>query len=465
MATKIATENAAMATIRSFKLRGKTVHQVDLGFDIHGKRIRNICASRKAAKKALKDYDKNLKKGDRWWATKSHTERSSVAAVCIEVEKSGHTLLEVWSRFKEDKSSDDSIVTPMAFDDAVEEWKDVKRGKGTSERYVDEAAQVFLRFAEGRTKEFVHRFTFTDLEEWENREGKAKGWGLSTKKDYRRIFSSLWSVFIRKGWAKTHICKRLEPLNAPPPDVRIYPNEIVLNLMAGALEDDVTKGAVAPLSLGFFGCMRPEEISEAPEDENIKPFGWHDIDLKAARIPIRKGIGKKEDHRTIRMQPTAVAWLKLAKELGNEFPPVNERNAVDRICALIGLEDWIRDGLRKCCATHLRWIYKNDYEVVQDLGNSIRVLLKHYAALNILEEQSLDFWNITPERVEAYRKTDAWKELLKRAATEAAKKSTENAAKPLAEKDGKKYKGEKPKTLTSKPQPKQSASETSKNAN
>ena len=43
--------------------------------------------------------------------TKSLADRSSVAAVWINIEKSGHTLLEVWSRFKEDKESDDSMIT------------------------------------------------------------------------------------------------------------------------------------------------------------------------------------------------------------------------------------------------------------------------------------------------------------------------------------------------------------------
>lgn len=417
-----------MASIRSFKLRGKLVYQVDLGFDIHGKRARKIYHSGREAKKALKDYEKHLQKGDRWWATKVAADRSSIAAVCIEVEKSGHSLLEVWSRFKEDKSADSSIIVPTKFSQGVEMWKKVKLDAGKSQRYVDECEQVFNRFAKGRTEEFVHRFSYTDLEAWELKEAKENNWKLATKKGYRRIFSSLWSVFVRRNWTKVHICKALEPIDAPPPDVRIYPNQIVLNLMAGSLEDDVTKAAIAPLSLGLFGCMRPEEVSELPEDPKVQPFGWHDIDLESRRISIRKGIGKKEDQRTIRAQLTAVKWLRVAKKCGNQFPPVNERHAVDRICELIGLEDWIRDGLRKCCATHLRWIYKNDYEVVQDMGNSIRVLLKHYAALNIPEEQSLDHWKITPERVIAYRKTAAWKKVLSDAAK--AKSTVTASAKP-----------------------------------
>ena len=61
-------------------------------------------------------------------------------------------------------------------------------------------------------------------------------------------------------------------------------------------------------------------------------------------------------------------WLRLAKKLKNPLPPVNERKLTDQCCEMIGLEEWIRDGLRKCCATHLRTVYKNDYEVTVDMG-------------------------------------------------------------------------------------------------
>ena len=74
--------------------------------------------------------------------------------------------------------------------------------------------------------------------------------------------------------------------------------------------------------------------------------------------------------------------LKLAKELGNPLPPVNELRTVNLCCEMIGLEDWIRDGLRKNCATHLRVVYKNDYEVVKDMGKSVRILLRAYAELS-----------------------------------------------------------------------------------
>ena len=193
-----------MATLRKIKLRGKWIFRLDLGKDVHGQRLRTFHKTKKEGAKKLQDFNDNLKKGDRWWATKLLADRASVSAVCIDIEKSGHTLLQVWSRFKEDKAADDSMITPMEFHKAVTAWKQVKLDAGKSQRYVDEAEQVFLRFAEGRTSQFVHRFTFTDLEAWEGTSGeqedgkqrtgakeKKKKWSLSTKKGYRDIFEPL----------------------------------------------------------------------------------------------------------------------------------------------------------------------------------------------------------------------------------------------------------------------------------
>ncbi len=48
---------------------------------------------------------------------------------------------------------------------------------------------------------------------------------------------------------------------------------------------------------------------------------------------------------------------------------------------------------------------------VKDCGNSVRVLLKHYAALHTPEKISDEYWANTPATVKAYMKTRAWDEI------------------------------------------------------
>jgi hypothetical protein len=76
----------------------------------------------------------------------------------------------------------------------------------------------------------------------------------------------------------------LEPVGKLGRQQRIYSNETTLNLMAAAMSTAKTRTVIAPLALGFFGCMRPEEItSEKPKEKGLpveKWFGCKGIDLE-----------------------------------------------------------------------------------------------------------------------------------------------------------------------------------------
>jgi hypothetical protein len=78
----------------------------------------------------------------------------------------------------------------------------------------------------------------------------------------------------------------------------------------------------------------------------------------------------------------------------------------------------------------LRAVYKNDYDVVRDLGNSIRTLLKDYADLKVPTATSLEHWMISPAVVREYRKSREWLKVLRDAATAAAtrKEQTQTAS-------------------------------------
>jgi hypothetical protein len=104
--------------------------------------------------------------------------------------------------------------------------------------------------------------------------------------------------------------------------------------------------------------------------------------------------------------------------------------------------------LRKTAGTHLRAVYKNDYEVVRDMGNSVRTMIKAYAELLTPEGVSLEHWMITPGKIKEYRRSKAWKKVSRDAAEKlAAKIEAEAKAK---------------KATASEATPKQKASETAK---
>ena len=426
LATKLAITGDNMEPIKRQVNRGKVIKwEVDFG-TVHGHRKRPLVDSEAEADAILGKYQKEVKQAGEFWARLPDSERLATTATLIQIRDAGHTATSVWEDWKRwKKDNQQTVTTPMPYEDVVAEWKRRKLAAGKTDRYVDEAAATLMKFGAGRQRQNIHEIAAPDLEAWIDSQ---KDWGLSSKRTNQSLFSSLWEVAIAKGWASRNIVDRLEPVGKIGRVVKIYDNETTLNLMAAIMSNDATKQVLAPVALGFFGCMRPEEI------DSIKAlraglsgkqlFGWHDIDLKHSLCKVRREIAKTGDERTIRLQPVAVEWLDLAKEAGNVFPPVNERRLVDLCCEMIGLMDWIRDGLRKNCATHLRAVYKNDYDVVKDMGNSVRILLKHYAGLHVPESMSLEHWRISPEKVKAYLKTNKWKKLVEESAHAAAAKAT-----------------------------------------
>lgn len=417
------------ATKRETYKHGAKRWEVDFGKDDTGKRLRPLFRTEAEADAAIAKHEKAAKAVGEYLARLSATERAMIVAVQQEIRAAGKTLSGVWGEYqtwKKDIATHNSI-TPMAFEKVVDEFKQRKLKAGRTQRYVKNTGAFLMRFGAGREQQPIHEITPSDLESWLGAQAEQKNWGLATRKTYHTLFSSLWTVAMAKGWASANIVDRLEPVGKIPVKIEIYPNETTRNLMAAAMSTPATQQIIAPLTLGFFGCMRPEEIESAKARSEGMPeseyFNWDDIDLKNGLCKVR--ITKNGDERTIRLQPTAVKWLKLAKKLGNPLPPVNERRLVDQCCEMIGLKNWIRDGTRKNCATHLRPVYKNDYDVIKDCGNSIRVLLKHYAALHVPESQSLKHWEIDPESITKFLKSKEWEKLTREASKLKAKAAAE----------------------------------------
>lgn len=396
---------------RPIKKHGQDRWEVDFGLNELGKKKRVIVHTEGEADELIASYEKGVRKQGEWWVRLKPLDRSAIQQAVTEMGQQHLTISQVWMKYQEWSNANEAElnVVPMEYGKAVDEFSRLKKATGKSDRYVDEVTGVLRKFGVGQEQRHIHLIKPEELENWIH---EKKTWGQKSKATNLVRFSSLWTVALNKGWVTYNIVDRIEPVSAPSPDVRIYPNSTVLDLLAAVMHNNLTQAVLVEFVLGFFGCMRPEEVQSAKAIRNgDKPFGWDDIDLDHGRITVRKEIAKKGDQRTIRLQPVTVQWLKLAKQLGNPLPPINERRLTDACCELIGFKDWIRDGLRKNCATHLRNVYKNDYEVTLDMGNSVRVLLKHYSALHITAQESTEFWNITPARVLEHSKSDNFKSL------------------------------------------------------
>ena len=413
---------------------GKPTWQLDYGLDpITGKRVRRFFPDEAEADDAVADHVKKEKSYGDYWLRLTPAVRASTVITLQEIDNAGLKIADVWSQFQLHKKEIKSQATtsPMPYEDVVKEFLRRKLAAGKTKRYAENTAKFFARFGAGRERQNIHEITTNDLEKWLDAQVVDLGWSMSTKRTYVLLFSSLWEVALDKDWAVVNITEKLEDIVVPKPTLELYENSETLNIMAASMSSPTTQQIIAPLALGFWGCMRPEEIDSSKAKSEGMPeskfFSWPDIDLKHGLCKVR--VTKTGDERTIQLQPCAIEWLKLAKELKNPLPPVNERRLVDECCELINLKKWIRDGARKSCATHLRAVLQNDFLVVAELGNSVKVLLKHYAALHVPPTISLEHWKITPEKVAAYMKTKAWEKVKLDAAAAIAERSANETAK------------------------------------
>jgi hypothetical protein len=430
-----------MATKRKVTVHERERWEVDFGLDsLTGKKKRAYFETAKKADDAIANNEKEVKKNGEYWARMTPAKRQLVVGILSDIEAKGQSIAGVWGDWQRwQKDNQQTVTEPMAYEDVVTEWKRRKLAAGKTERYVYHAAVDLMKFGKGQERRNIHEIRAAELEKYIDgqriqKRGSNFGekWGLSTRRTNMALFSSLWVVSIAKGWASLNIVDRLEPVGKLGRQKKIYDNATTLDLMAATMSNTKTQTVLAPMVLGFFGCMRPEEItSEKPKTQGLPPekwFGWKDIDLEHGLVSVSTDVAKTGDERVIRLQPVAIEWLKVAKDLANPLPPVGEFRTVASICQMIGLTDWIRDGLRKNCATHLRVVYKNDYDCVKDLGNSVRVMLKAYAELRTPEAVSLEHWMITPGKVKDYMKSRAWLKVLRDAADKTAKAAEESRA-------------------------------------
>jgi len=372
---------------RQITVHGRLKWQIDFGV-VDGKRPRKVFDTEKEADNEIAEFEKKQKKIGDAWLRVPRKELDELIVFWEILRKEGVTPQQVWDGFREWQKLQEAkpVNKSVSYREAVDTWREEKLGSGKDERYVEDSVALLQRFGEGREEQPIEQFPAGELREWI----AAQKWGLSTKKSNMGRFASLWTVAVRHGWVSENIVERLEPIGKLRVTVEIFNHQSCRKLMAASLANTVHQRVIAPLALGLFCGMRPEEIDHPR-------FGWHLIDLEHAHIEIPAEVAKDGDQRTVTLLPVAVAWLKLALKLKNPLPPVNERKLIDSCCELARITHWPHDVLRKTCATHLRNHYENDWHVIKDLGNSMRILLKHYADLKVPASVSKQHWKLTPD--------------------------------------------------------------------
>lgn len=240
------------------------------------------------------------------------------------------------------------------------------------------------RFIKGRETQPVSAVTRSDVEAW-----LAKFPGASSRQTWLNRVNSLFSYCVDKEILERNPCSKIDRITIDHGTPRILTNAQCETLLRHVVKNKPTQ--LAYLVLGLFAGLRPGECTRT---------GWDSVNLNAGQVTIEARASKVRRRRVVALQPNAVAWLKLAKELNALLPPSEQstRRFRRHWAKVLGFSNgWPSDILRHTAASQLLALTSDAGKVATMLGNSIAILHRHYFGIT-QPDDAAKFWAIMPEQ-------------------------------------------------------------------
>lgn len=342
-----------------------------------GKRQRRIFKTEAAAKKALREIQKDQDAIGRGFRVLTPAQKSEVAVILEEMRRAGTTLRKVWDAWVQIPSGDQAVTLGKAIEELLLEKEQANRRP----RHISSLRWYLTKFAEGRPFQPVHTITHRVLLDW----FKHKESPGSRKKHYE-LLSALFSFCVRRGYMSGNPIKRLEPIHVD----REVPAILTYRQCQQAIAFAHCRcpQLLAWLTLALFCGLRPEAECDK--------ISWEDIHLKKGRLIVPKSKVRQPRVMELDFCPPALAWLQHAKELGSPLaqPYGVRREYFHELRKRLGA--FPPDTLRHTCASNLLAYYQDAAKVASWMGNSPGVLLKHYKAL-VFKEDAARFMRLLPK--------------------------------------------------------------------
>ncbi len=136
------------------------------------------------------------------------------------------------------------------------------------------------------------------------------------KDAHMRYLRAVFNFAIRRKLLTENPISSMEFTERKKTEVEIIPIANVEKLLLGALQSDLE--LLPHFVLGFFAGIRPEG--------ELQKVLWSDLHFDDRKIVMRPEITKKNRRRFIDIQPNALAWLQIYRELGGSMEgPVVKR--------------------------------------------------------------------------------------------------------------------------------------------
>lgn len=354
--------------IRTTERHGRKRYELDL---------REIKAGRKfyptetAAKYARQEKLKEFESHGSAFVSISNEERHEIAALRLKLKEAGATLGEaVRFFFTHNKGS-----VPVKLADAVQECLDAKARSGKRKRSIAALGYVLRAFVAGREGKLCSEITRDEIEEWVHN----PAWALRTRKGKLIDIGTFFRWATAKGYCRQCPTDKIEPIlieHKPPAILTPEQAKALLNTTR-----ELYPQFIPYVALCLFAGIRPAEVFR---------LTWANIDMEKGFVRIEAQKSKTRSRRIVRLEPNAIAWLKL----GGTLPPVNWQRNFDRVRDVAGIRVWGQDCMRHSYCSYSLPIH-GAMRTAENAGHSEQMLFKHYREL-VTEDDAKKFWAIVP---------------------------------------------------------------------
>ena len=346
-------------------VRGTPMWMLDLRSTGHG---RKYFATEKQAELYLRHHQNDTALEHDQWLRLPQWQRAGVIRAWSRCDAMGVTLDEVLDHYERTVES----TKPQNLRGAIDALIESKRAARCSQAYIANLLLLLNQFAHGREQMLVSSIGPADCKEW----------ALSGSAQYQATrmsrLSSLLSFCVRQGWLAKNPCSSLEKIrhdyDAP---------SVVTPEQAAQLVTKCHQKLKPWLVLGLFCGLRPEEADSTTWD-----------DIRSDHIVV--AAGKIRTSRRIVYPHSNSMKLLLSCRDGGQLPiPNSSRRKLQRqLRESIGWDEWPKDILRHSAASYWLAAEPDAARIALQLGNSPKVLLKHYREL-VTKQDAERFWAVT----------------------------------------------------------------------
>jgi len=279
--------------------------------------------------------------------------------------------------------------------DAIAALLTLRAQEGCSPRYLEPLQYELARFAKAFDGKTMADIRTSDIAHYLSNAATA-----GSRNTRRKHLVTLFSFGVKRKWAAENPAKEVGKLKVKLDVQTLRPEQMTRLLSSCVVLPEPAAGAMrAYIALAGFAGIRPEELHR---------LDWKDVNLSTGSAFISADVSKVGEARAVPLTENCLAWLSTAsRRSGLVAPKAGFRYRFDAVRAAAGYsvrghdgEEWQSDVLRHSFASYWLAIHKNRAELAEYMGNSAKIIGKHYRRV-MAQSEAQAWFAILPVDAEA----------------------------------------------------------------